>query len=223
MKNILITGGPTNEYIDEVMKITNMSTGSLSTNMGMRFLEAGYSVTLVLNRSVNTEKLLNMEQSSNLEIIPVETTADMLEAIEEGIQNRLDIPLRGAMLNELMTSPYTLDRVGEHKMAPEEFVWQPAYGKWPYLYNIANRSAEHFYKEHGLKKIGRAFELAQPSGEALIMQCRHCIRYSLGYCVKRGGLKPQWQEPLFLELGDGRRFRLGFNCAECQMDVYGSK
>ena len=82
MKNILITGGPTNEYIDEVMKITNMSTGSLSTNLGMRFLEAGYSVTLVLNRSVNTEKLLNMEQSSNLEIIPVETTADMLEAIE---------------------------------------------------------------------------------------------------------------------------------------------
>ena len=48
MKNILITGGPTNEYIDEVMKITNMSTGSLSTNLGMRFLEAGYSVTLVL-------------------------------------------------------------------------------------------------------------------------------------------------------------------------------
>ena len=59
MKNILITGGPTNEYIDEVMKITNMSTGSLSTNLGMRFLEAGYSVTLVLNRSINTEKLLN--------------------------------------------------------------------------------------------------------------------------------------------------------------------
>ncbi|MCF0144780.1 MAG: hypothetical protein HUJ79_06805, partial [Firmicutes bacterium] len=25
MKNIIITGGPTNEYIDEVMKITNMS------------------------------------------------------------------------------------------------------------------------------------------------------------------------------------------------------
>ena len=82
MKNILITGGPTNEYIDEVMKITNMSTGSLSTNLGMNFLDAGYHVTLVLNRSVNTEKLLNMEQSSNLEIIPVGTTADMLEAIE---------------------------------------------------------------------------------------------------------------------------------------------
>ena len=54
----------------------------------MRFLEAGYSVTLVLNRSVNTEKLLNMEQSVNLEIIPVETTADMLEAIENCSRGR---------------------------------------------------------------------------------------------------------------------------------------
>lgn len=58
------------------------------------------------------------------------------------------------------------------------------------------------------------------AGESLIMQCRHCIRYSLGYCVKRGGEKPTWKEPLFLELGDGRRFRLEFNCAQCQMQVY---
>ena len=29
MKNIIITSGPTNEKIDAVMKITNMSTGAL--------------------------------------------------------------------------------------------------------------------------------------------------------------------------------------------------
>ena len=57
MKSILITGGPTNEYIDEVMKITNMSTGSLSTNLAKLFLNAGYSVTAVFNHSVSTEKI----------------------------------------------------------------------------------------------------------------------------------------------------------------------
>ena len=62
--------------------------------------------------------------------------------------------------------------------------------------------------------------ISDARGESLIMQCRHCIRYSLGYCVKRGGKKPTWKEPLFLELGDGRRFRLEFRCAECQMNVY---
>ena len=54
----------------------------------------------------------------------------------------------------------------------------------------------------------------------LLMQCRHCIRYSLGYCVKRGGKKPTWREPLFLELPDKRRFRLEFDCKDCQMNIY---
>lgn len=148
---------------------------------------------------------------------------DLIAAVTEGIQNIVDKSLEKGFMDELFSSPYRLDQVGEHELSPEEFVWQPAYGKWPYLYNIANRSAEHFYKTHGMKHIEPAFEVEQPKGESLIMQCRHCIRYSLGYCVKRGGKKPQWKEPLFLELGDGRRFRLEFNCAECQMNVYSTK
>ena len=55
---------------------------------------------------------------------------------------------------------------------------------------------------------------------SLLMQCRHCLRYTLGYCVKNGGRRPQWKEPLRLELGDGRLFRLEFDCRKCQMNVY---
>ena len=105
-------------------------------------------------------------------------------------------------------------------------VWQREYGKYGYLYNIANKSAHEFYKQHGMNHTENAFELSKTSfqgtktGESLIMQCRHCIRYSLGYCVKRGGKKPTWKEPLYLELGDGRRFRLEFACNVCQMNIY---
>lgn len=147
----------------------------------------------------------------------------LIETATEGIQNIVDRSLVKGVVEEIFSAPYQLNQAGEHELNPEEFVWQPAYGKWPYLYNIANRSAEHFYKAHGMKHIESAFELEQPKGESLIMQCRHCIRYSLGYCVKRGGKKPQWKKPLFLELGDGRRFRLEFNCAQCQMNVYSTK
>lgn len=104
--------------------------------------------------------------------------------------------------------------------------WQREYGKYGYLYNIANKSAHEFYKLHGMNHTENAFELSKTSfqgtktGESLIMQCRHCIRYSLGYCVKRGGRKPTWKEPLYLELGDGRRFRLEFACNVCQMNIY---
>ena len=87
---------------------------------------------------------------------------------------------------------------------------------YPYLNNIANQMARDFY---GAKELS-AYELK--GGDGPVMQCRHCIRYALGYCVKHGGQRPLWQEPLSLVLGDGRRFTLEFDCKNCQMNVYAS-
>ena len=86
-----------------------------------------------------------------------------------------------------------------------------------YLDNISNRLSQQFY---GAKEL-TAYELKGGSGP--IMQCRHCIRYALGYCVKHGGKRPTWREPLSLVLGDGRRFRLEFDCQHCQMNVFPSE
>ncbi|MCO6024728.1 U32 family peptidase [Prevotella cerevisiae] len=104
------------------------------------------------------------------------------------------------------------------------FNWQPEYGHFPYLYNISNRHARDFYSRQGLKADGTAFELrnlsTQSVSQPLIMQCRYCIRYALGFCVKRGGKRPTWKEPLSLVLPDGRKFKLEFNCRVCQMNIY---
>ena len=89
--------------------------------------------------------------------------------------------------------------------------------EWAYMLNISNRLSQQFY---GAKDIS-AYELKGGAGP--IMQCRHCIRYSLGYCVKHGGERPTWQEPLSLIMGDGRRFRLEFDCRQCQMNVFVSE
>ena len=86
----------------------------------------------------------------------------------------------------------------------------------PYLYNISNRLSRDFYGADALT----AYELK--TGEGPLMQCRHCLRYSLGFCVRYGGKRPLWREPLYLRLGDGRRFRLEFDCRHCQMNVYAS-
>ena len=87
----------------------------------------------------------------------------------------------------------------------------------PHLYNIANREACSFYGVDA----PTAYEL-HPTAGAVLMQCRHCLRYALGFCVRNGGERPSWKEPLFLRLGDGRRFRLEFDCRNCQMNVYAS-
>ena len=85
--------------------------------------------------------------------------------------------------------------------------------------NIANREAASFY---GVAEP-TAYELK--GGEGPLMQCRYCIRYTLGYCSKyplsSGNLSPL-KFPLYLRLADGRRFRLEFDCAHCQMNVYAS-
>ena len=101
--------------------------------------------------------------------------------------------------------------------------WQSEYKKFPYLYNIANESAVKFYEQENLGEVVPAYEVDGSVANPLVMQCRHCIRYSLGFCVKRGGRKPVWHEPLFLTLGDGRRFQLEFKCDECQMNIYATK
>lgn len=93
------------------------------------------------------------------------------------------------------------------------------YGENHYLYNVANHLAADFYRRHGLTDFGMAYEKTSPRGVA-IMQCRYCIRHEMGFCVKRGGRRPAWREPLHIVLGDGRSFRLGFDCSKCQMNVY---
>lgn len=86
----------------------------------------------------------------------------------------------------------------------------------PYLLNASNTLAVEFYRQLGVE--ASAFETQKKHGEGeKLMQCRFCLRHALGYCVNRGGRKPQWKEPLFLRLPDGRKFQLQFNCKRCEM------
>lgn len=95
--------------------------------------------------------------------------------------------------------------------------------------NVANTTAQNYYAAHGVKNAPTAFELnsdykagstTAPSAVSPLMTCRYCLRYALGYCVKNGGKRPTWHEPLHLEAKNGIRVRLAFNCAKCQMEVY---
>ena len=165
--------------------------------------------------------------------IPSSTLADLRRIVIENLDKQV-----------MHMQRMTIHRKSKEKQSDPKLNFSmvnPAqYQQLPYLYNISNDAARKFYEQQGLTKVDSAFELQYPAGvpngskptdksfsiqgdkEAvsnLLMQCRHCIRYSLGYCVKRGGQKPTWREPLFLELPDKRRFRLEFDCKNCQMNV----
>lgn len=82
-KRVIITGGPTNEPIDEVMKITNMSTGSFSVKTAEAFLNGGYEVCLILNKIVDAKSLSAFEETGQLIVKRTETTMDMMQSLEE--------------------------------------------------------------------------------------------------------------------------------------------
>lgn len=82
MKNIIITAGPTNEKIDDVMKITNMSTGSLGSAIVDTFLEDKddeieniYYVSTKMTFKPKT-------QSDKIKYVKIESTQDLIDALD---------------------------------------------------------------------------------------------------------------------------------------------
>ena len=138
--------------------------------------------------------------------------SSFLTQLRRGVVTQLKAlkPLRNQLLIAPKTKPF---------QQAISTLFPATYRQHPYLYNIANAAARDFYAAEGLDHLQPAFELASPT-KPLIMQCRHCLRYELGFCVKRGGQRPTWKEPLTLRLGDGRRFTLDFDCMACQMNIY---
>ena len=91
-----------------------------------------------------------------------------------------------------------------------------------YLANAMNRFSVEVYKEQGASEVEPAFEKEGVKGGAL-MNCRHCIRFMMGWCPVHQRNKSPFTEPYSLVSRDGRRFRLDFDCKQCQMKVYAAE
>lgn len=105
----------------------------------------------------------------------------------------------------------------------ELFVLKPTAHAFPqstltYLGNVMNGQAVSFYAGHGVASIAPAFERA-PAEKAVLMFCKHCLRYSMGWCPVHQREHSPYREPYYLVSTDGKRFRLEFDCKNCQMKV----
>ena len=80
-----------------------------------------------------------------------------------------------------------------------------------YKANVSNKVARAVLERLGAGTIEEAFELSHQKG-AELMRSKYCIRHELGLCGKGN------KEPLFL-VNNGKRYRLDFDCAACEMTV----
>lgn len=86
-----------------------------------------------------------------------------------------------------------------------------------YTGNVLNEGARRFYLSHGVSSVAQGYEL-EPTDDAVLMNCRHCLRYALGGCRKMGGKTLSYREPFYLEYGENR-FLLSFDCRNCEMKL----
>ncbi len=77
---IVVTAGPTREYIDSVRFITNASSGRMGISVASAALRAGNDVTLLMGP---VGRALTGPELSRCTVVPFTTAGDLLKAIDE--------------------------------------------------------------------------------------------------------------------------------------------
>ena len=100
-KKIIITSGPTNERIDSVMKITNMSTGALGSVFAETFLEdKGEEIEKIFFISTKMSYKPRIK-NPKIEYVTIESTQDLIDALKKIFsENKIDIVIHSAAVGD---------------------------------------------------------------------------------------------------------------------------
>ena len=92
-KKILITAGPTIEYIDPVRVITNQSTGKTGVLLASELVSAGSKVTIIYGPGIESP-------SKGSKVVRVETSEEMSNAIKKEMKQKFDIVILAAAASD---------------------------------------------------------------------------------------------------------------------------
>lgn len=99
-KNIIITSGPTNERLDAVMKITNMSTGALGAIVAEEFLQEEEKINKLYYLSPKLARKPRIE-SDKLELITIESAEDLLRELKKLLlEKKIDAVVHSAAVGD---------------------------------------------------------------------------------------------------------------------------
>lgn len=94
-KKVLITAGPTIEYIDPVRVITNQSSGKTGVLLAKELVLSGAKVTFVYGPGVEPAP-------RGAKVLRVRTGQEMLEAVRQQMKQRFDIVILAAAVSDYM-------------------------------------------------------------------------------------------------------------------------
>ncbi len=179
------------------------------------------SVTLALPRDREPARTPQADNLKN-QLAKLGNTPFEAERIDIDFSENWFIPasVLAELRRQLVEQLIMARKVNYHR---ELAVWKPTTHAFPqqtlsYLGNVMNTRAASFYQDHGVKEVAPAYE-KQPVEDAVLMFCKHCLRYSMGWCPIHQRERSPYKEPYYLVGMDGKKFRLSFDCKNCQMKV----
>lgn len=119
--------------------------------------------------------------------------------------------LRRALFEKLMAE--RLSNYKREEQAPLRHTQYPATAV-DYRGNIHNKKAEIFYEQCGAKVKERSYE-SSPKRECELMRTKHCLKFAFGMC--------KTQKELFLIDEKGKKYKLEFDCKNCEMVIKSSE
>lgn len=104
MARILITSGPTRQYLDPVRYLTNGSSGRMGKALALAALELGHEVVIVSGP-------VNVEYPAAAKVIPIISTEELLKA------SRLEFSRCDGVIGAAAPCDYRPVQIEEHKIA----------------------------------------------------------------------------------------------------------
>ena len=122
-KKVLMTAGPTIEYIDPVRVITNLSSGKTGVLLAGELVSAGAKVTLVYGPGIE-------KPPKGANVIKVSTSKEMFDAVKKTLKKKFDVVIMAAA-----AADYTPEKSSKKKIKSSQNTLKISLKKAPKIIN----------------------------------------------------------------------------------------
>jgi phosphopantothenoylcysteine decarboxylase/phosphopantothenate--cysteine ligase len=149
--SIVITAGPTREYLDPVRFISNRSSGKMGFALAETAQEMGAKVTLISGP-------VHLSTPQGVQRVPVESAEEMKQAVEKHIEEA-EIFISTAAVADFKPKQYTAQKIKKHERTPWPEEWSftsdilaEISKRFPEKFRVGFAAETHHHEEYAQQK-----------------------------------------------------------------------
>ena len=132
-RKVLMTAGPTIEYIDPIRVISNQSSGKTGVLLATELVSAGAKVTLVYGPG-------REKPPEGVKLIKIKTSQEMINAVKKELKNKFDIAIMAAAVSD-----YTVKNQSKSKIKSSKDKLNVSLIKVPKIINLIKQIQKNIF------------------------------------------------------------------------------